>query len=339
MALLPPPIGYDDDHEAFRDSVRRFAAASVEPRLKEFRSTGGFPRDLISELGEQGFLGISIPEEFGGGGADPRFDAVLLHELMRVGAAGLALTLAGHLGAGAAAVLGLPDGERRDALLEGMVSGEVLVVPAVVDGEGRAFGVTGAPLADAFVVISGDEVSVVEQVSISTVAGLGGRDAAAGDISVDLGPVAPDGDAAPVLVAVDLWASVLSVAGAWAALDLTVDYVNDRKVFGQPVAAFENTRFRLAEVGSQISVAEAFVESCLDEAAAHGLSCERAAIARLISGDAHDRAVDQGMQLHGGYGYMREYAISTAFADARFLRLAASATGDRRPLLATAVGL
>lgn len=336
--MLPGSDRYDEDHEAFRDSARRFLAARVVPHLDEFRAGGTFPRELITDLGAEGFLGMSVPEEHGGGGVeDPRFAAVLLQETMSIGAAGLAKVLAQHL-AGTAALLRQP--AAAPAWLEGAASGRLLVVPLVADAGGRAAGVPGGALGDVFVIV-GDGVGALggNEVTRTPVAGLGGRESAMADVAVDLARVQLTGDPSELLAELDVWAAVLAVAGARAAFDVTSDYVRQRKAFGQPIASFENTRFRLAELGSQIAAAQALSELCLDALAGSAWESTTAAAARLVALDAHDRAVDQGMQLHGGYGYMREYPIAHAFSDARFLRTAAQATGDRRPALAAAFGL
>jgi len=348
MSLLSRS-GYDDDHESFRGSARRFFVAEVAPRLDDWRSSGRFARDLGVAAGEQGFLGTAVPEQFGGGGVDdPRFVAVLVEEAMAVGAAGLALVLARHAGACVPAVLRLPDSVQRSSWLSGLATGDLLAVPVVLGPTLEAAGVPGAAAADLFVVtVPGPDQAIAvlpeDKLQVLRVSGpLGGREAAVADVRVDEAALtaAPTvHDDGSLQRDLDLWAAVVAVAGARAALDLTLTYVRERKVFGRPVAEFENTRFRLAELGAEIAACQTFVDSCVEALAAGTLVGATAAAAQLTSGLVHDRAVDQGMQLHGGYGYMREYPISHAFSDARFLRLTAAATRDPRQILATALGL
>ena len=124
---------YNEDHEAFRDSVRKFLATEVVPVLDAWRTAGRIPGELLASAGEQGFLGTSVPEEFGGGGVDdPRFVAVLVEEAMVVGAAGLASVLARHCGVSTSVLLSLEPGEARSSWLAGVASGELLAVPAVL---------------------------------------------------------------------------------------------------------------------------------------------------------------------------------------------------------------
>ncbi|GAA1276531.1 long-chain specific acyl-CoA dehydrogenase [Pseudonocardia aurantiaca] len=106
-------------------------------------------------------------------------------------------------------------------------------------------------------------------------------------------------------------------AGAAAALDLTLAYTKERTAFGRPVAAFQNTRFELAEIDTEVSVTRAFVDRCISEHVAGRLSVTDAAKAKWWASDVLKRVVDRCVQLHGGYGYMLEYPIAKAFVDSR----------------------
>jgi acyl-CoA dehydrogenase len=132
---------------------------------------------------------------------------------------------------------------------------------------------------------------------------------------------------------------VLAAAGARAALRETVGYVQDRKVFGRPLAEFDNTRSVLARVAVDLDLVETFVDAAVRARGAGPVTPARAAAAAIAATDVHARAVDEGLQLHGGYGYMREYPISLAFADARHLLLEASRRVAALDLLAARVGL
>ncbi len=104
-------------------------------------------------------------------------------------------------------------------------------------------------------------------------------------------------------------------------LDTTVTYVADRKAFGTPIARFENTSQLLGAVAAELQGAQALVDRALGALVAGTLSLADAAAAKYLASEVLGRAVDTGVQLHGGYGYMLEYPISHAYADARFLRL------------------
>jgi alkylation response protein AidB-like acyl-CoA dehydrogenase len=107
------------------------------------------------------------------------------------------------------------------------------------------------------------------------------------------------------------------VAAAEYALHLTVEHTTSRQAFGAPLAALQATRFTLAELRTEIEVGRAFVQQCVLDRNAGTLTAERAAMAKWWCTEMHMRCVDACLQLHGGYGYMREYPISRAYLDAR----------------------
>ncbi|MFJ4657184.1 acyl-CoA dehydrogenase family protein [Nocardia sp. NPDC088792] len=115
--------------------------------------------------------------------------------------------------------------------------------------------------------------------------------------------------------------SVACLARARVALHTTIDYVRERKAFGQAIGGFQHTKFALADVATEISVAEAFVDKCVLELNAGRLTPADAAKAKLWASEMEFRCIDKCQQLFGGYGYMREYPIARAAADARITRV------------------
>ncbi len=111
--------------------------------------------------------------------------------------------------------------------------------------------------------------------------------------------------------------AVGAIAGASRALELTVDYTKDRTAFGSPVSAFQNTRFELAEMDTEVTVTQVFVDRCIRGHVEHELAAPDAAKAKWWATDVQNRVVDRCVQLHGGYGYMLEYPIAKAFVDSR----------------------
>ena len=107
------------------------------------------------------------------------------------------------------------------------------------------------------------------------------------------------------------------VAAARAALDWTVEYVKERTAFGQPIGSFQNTRFVLAEVATEVEVAQAYLDKCVVALNERALSAEEASMAKWWCTELQKRCVDRCLQLFGGYGYMTEYPIARAYADAR----------------------
>ncbi len=115
--------------------------------------------------------------------------------------------------------------------------------------------------------------------------------------------------------------AIMCVSGAEFALATTVEYVKQRKAFGKPVASFQNTRFKLAEMRSEIQIARVYVDKCIELVLTKKLTPEAACAAKYWVSDLLSRVVDECVQLHGGYGYMLEYPIAKAYIDTRANRI------------------
>jgi acyl-CoA dehydrogenase len=113
-------------------------------------------------------------------------------------------------------------------------------------------------------------------------------------------------------------ASLAAMEGAYLA---TLDYVRERKAFGQPIAEFQNTKFKLAEIATQTKVGRAFIDRCVEDLVAGRLDTATASMAKLWASEAQGRVVDECVQLFGGYGYMNEYLVTRMYTDARIQRI------------------
>ncbi|MGV3570315.1 MAG: acyl-CoA dehydrogenase family protein, partial [Ramlibacter sp.] len=133
--------------------------------------------------------------------------------------------------------------------------------------------------------------------------------------------------------------AVTAVAAAQAAIDWTVQYVKERRVFGQPVAAFQNTRYKLAELQTQVQVARVFVDKCLELVLQDKLDTATASMAKYWTSDLQCQVMDECVQLHGGYGYMWEYPITRAFADARVQRIYGGTNEIMKEVITRSMGL
>jgi alkylation response protein AidB-like acyl-CoA dehydrogenase len=130
-----------------------------------------------------------------------------------------------------------------------------------------------------------------------------------------------------------------AVAAAEAALSWTLDYVRERRAFGQSIGSFQSTRFTLAEIQSEVQIARVFVDRCAQELNARELSAEDAAMAKWWCTDLQGRVIDRCLQLFGGYGYMLEYPIARAFADARVTRIYGGANEIMKEIVGRSLGL
>jgi alkylation response protein AidB-like acyl-CoA dehydrogenase len=133
--------------------------------------------------------------------------------------------------------------------------------------------------------------------------------------------------------------AVAAVASAQATLAWTLEYVRTRKAFGQPIGSFQNSRFVLAELHADVTLAQTFVDLCTERLDSGQLTPQDAAIAKWWSTELQGRVVDRCLQLHGGYGYMTEYPVARAFMDARVSRIYGGTTEIMKEIVARGLGL
>ena len=129
------------------------------------------------------------------------------------------------------------------------------------------------------------------------------------------------------------------VAHAQVAFDLTLEFVKERRAFGRPIGAFQNTRFKMAEMRAQLDAMQAFVDHCVVLHNRQELTREAAAEAKLLSSELESRVLDDCVQLHGGAGYMDEYRISRMYTDARVSRIYAGTSEIMKEIIARSLGL
>ncbi|MGH3911516.1 MAG: acyl-CoA dehydrogenase family protein [Pseudonocardiaceae bacterium] len=133
--------------------------------------------------------------------------------------------------------------------------------------------------------------------------------------------------------------AVSGVAGARAALELTLTYVKDRNAFGRPVGSFQHSKFRLAEMATEVDIAQTFADRCIEALNEGELTVADAAKAKWWCTELQGRVVDACLQLHGGYGYMLEYPIARAYADARITRIYGGTTEIMKEVIGRSLGL
>ncbi len=132
--------------------------------------------------------------------------------------------------------------------------------------------------------------------------------------------------------------AMTGVAHARAMLDWTIEYAKERTAFGQPIGSFQNSRFKLAEMETEITIAETFIDQAIDALNAKQLSAEEAAMAKWWCTELQKRVADACVQLHGGYGYMNEYPIARAWADARVTSIYGGTTEIMKEIIGRSMG-
>jgi alkylation response protein AidB-like acyl-CoA dehydrogenase len=133
--------------------------------------------------------------------------------------------------------------------------------------------------------------------------------------------------------------AVAAISAARMVLETTLAYVRERTAFGQPIGAFQNTRFRLADLATEVTVGETFVDQCVLALNRGELTAEEAAMAKLWCTELQGRAVDLGVQLHGGYGYMSEFPVAAAYIDARITRIYGGTSEVMREIVGRSLGI
>ena len=378
---------YDDDHEAFRASVRTFVDKEIAPNVDEWSAAGLTPRELFTIAGRQGFLGMEVPEEYGGGGVpDFRFNAVLGEELLRTPDAGAGLGIALHNDICLPYFLSYCTEEQKQRWLPGIVSGELVTAigmtepgigsdlasmstSAISDGDhyivngGKTF-ITNGIHADLVITAvktdpahrhRGMSLLILERGMDGFTRGrnlnkLGQHAQDTAELFFDnvhvpvgnlLGPQEGQGFAQLVanLPRERLSVAVAAVASVRSVLEMTLAYVKERKAFGQPVGSFQNSRFVLAEIATELDLAQHYVDDCVRALNDEDLTAVDAAKAKWWTTELQGRAVDRCLQLHGGYGFMNEYPIARAFADARVTRIYAGTTEIMKELVGRELGL
>ena len=359
---------FEQERAAFRTTADAFVQSVIVPALEQARLEMDCPRAVFEQAAEVGLLGVSAPEWSGGSGLiDPRFGELVVDAAVQAGAPGIGLAIGLHSNVAVPSVVSCYIGPDKNDLLAAMADGSTLVAIAGHTGgvsaqdcgaglqlTGTARGVVNATNAGKYLVVvdtadAGSQVVLVDArgaQALPPANALGARDAGSREVVFDGVRVDPDrilkGERAAVdelLTDCALVFSAVSVAGARAAVSDTVAYVHERKVFGRAVAEFENTRSVLTRLWAELLVTASYHDDCAKRRGLRALRLAEAAAALERSFALYDRAVDQGLQLHGGYGYMLEYPIAHAFADARFIGLIAEAMPVLRSALLADLGL
>lgn len=136
-----------------------------------------------------------------------------------------------------------------------------------------------------------------------------------------------------------LLSATASLASAETAFDLTLEFIKDRRAFGRPIGAFQNSRFKMADMRTRLDAAQAFIDAAVLEHNDGSLSPELAAEVKLLASELESKVVDDCLQLHGSAGYMQEYRISRLFTDARISRIYAGTSEIMREIIGRSLGL
>jgi alkylation response protein AidB-like acyl-CoA dehydrogenase len=377
---------FDEEHELFRRSFRRWLDKEVAPHYLEWEDAQIVPRETFLAAGEHGYLGMAVPTEYGGGGNDDfRYNLVIGEEIQAAGvnSAGLGITL--HNDICLPYFLRYCDPAQRARWLPGIASGELVTALAMTEpgiGSDLASMSTTAIRDGDHYVVNGSKTFITNGINSDLVItavktdptqrhkgisllvlergmagfergrnldkiGLHAQDTAElffNDVAVPVeNLLGVEGEGFLALVAnlpqERLSIAATGIAAARAALDWTLAYVKERTAFGQPVGSFQHSRFALAECATEVEIGQTFIDRCVLALNAGELSAEEAAMAKWWCTELQKRVVDRGVQLHGGYGYIREYPIARAYADARITTIYGGTTEIMKEIIGRSLGL
>ncbi|GJM43125.1 MAG: acyl-CoA dehydrogenase [Ardenticatenaceae bacterium] len=375
---------FDDEHNMFRDAVRRFAEHEIAPYHEQWEHDGIVPREIWLKAGKLGFLCMDAPEAFGGLEIDDfRYNAIVVEELTRAGASGVGFGL--HNDVNMPYFLKYTNDVQKQRWLPKMVSGEMITAIAMTEpGAGsdlKGVRTTAVRQGDHYIV-NGQKTFITNGIHSDAVITVVKTDPDKGHAGISLLVIerGMDGfergrnlekiglkaqDTAElyfdnVKVPVEnlmgeegkgfyylmnslpqerLSVAVIAVAACEAALEMTINYCQERTAFGQPIGKFQNTRFKLAEMKTETQIARVFVDRCIMELNDGNLTAEEAAMAKWWTTDLQVRVMDQCLQLHGGYGYMMEYPIAKFYLDARVQPIYAGTNEVMKEIIGRSLGL
>lgn len=374
---------FDEEHNAFRDSVRRFMQSLVAPYAERWRREGCVEREIWRKGGEQGLLCIWADEEFGGAGVeDFRYEQILAEENIRHGDIGLFYCLHSRIVAPYIGRFGTP--EQKQRFLPGAVSGErILAVAMTEPGAGSDLAgmrtraedrgdhwllngsktyISNGILADAVVVAARTDPEARHHITLFIVErgmpgfergrkldkmGFDAQDTAElffSDVRVPkenvLGEVGKGFiHLSENLAEERLLSACESLAHAQTAFDLTLEFVKERRAFGKPIGALQNTRFKMAEMRAMLDCQQSWVDQLVLAHNAGDLDAVTAASAKLLTSELEGRVIDECVQLHGGAGYMEEYRICRMYRDARVTRIFAGTSEIMKEIIGRGLGL
>lgn len=357
---------FTEEHEMFRDTVRKFIDREIRPHHHQWEKDGIVPREVWLKAGAAGLLCCTVPEEYGGLGLDYLFDVIVFEEIARCGYTGPGFLI--HCDLVATYIKSFGSEAQKKQWLPKMVSGEaigalgmtephagsdlknirtravrdgddfvingqkvfisngqmcdVLVLATKTDRDGGAKGVTlflvdtslpgfkrGRNLEKLGLKAQDTSELFFEDLRVPATAMLGGEGQGFALMMTKLAQER-------------LAQAIRSAAVAEEVIDYTVEYTSTREAFGKTIGDFQNTQFKLAELHTEAVIGRVFTDHCIRLFMNGDLDALDAAMAKMWLSNLHCKVVDECLQLFGGWGYMWEYPIARAYADARIVKIA-----------------
>jgi short/branched chain acyl-CoA dehydrogenase len=372
----------EHEHELLRDTVRQFALEKIAPVAEELDREKRFPYELIGELAALGLMGMTIPEEYGGGGTDTLSYAIAVEELTRIDSS-VAITLAAHHSLGTLPIYYFGSEEQKRQWLPDLASGKALAAFGLTEanaGSDAGATRTTAELSGGEWVVNGSKIFITNAgtditacVTITAVTGdgeisnlivpngtsgyeisepmqkLGWRASDTRELSFQAVRVPEENLLGPrgegfrqfmrILDGGRISVAAMGVGLAQGAYDLAYSYALEREQFGKPIATFQSVQAMLVDMATEIEAARGLVWKAAWEKDQGRDFARTAAMAKLYSGELSHRAANWALQIHGGYGFMDEYAISRLYRDQKILEIGEGTNEVQRMVIARQLGL
>ena len=370
------------EHELLRDTVRQFALEKIAPVAEELDREKRFPYDLVAQLAELGMMGMTIPEEYGGGGTDTVSYALAVEELTRIDSS-VAITVAAHHSLGTLPIYYFGSEQQKRAWLPDLASGRKLAAFGLTEpnaGSDAGATRTTARLEDGEWVVDGAKMFITTAgtditwgVTITAVTGdgeisnivvpngvdgyvvsppmqkLGWRASDTRELSFQ-GARVPEGNLLgprgdgfkqflQILDGGRISVAAMGVGLAQGCYDLAFAYAQEREQFGKPIARFQAVQEKLVDMATEIEAARLLVYRAAWEKDQGRSFARTAAMAKLYSGELSHRAANWALQIHGGYGFMDEYAVSRLYRDQKILEIGEGTNEVQRMVIAKHLGL
>ena len=372
-----------DEQELLRRTVREFAESRVAPVAEELDREERFPYELVAEMAELGLMGIPIPEEYGGAGADTVSYAIAIEELTRIDSS-VAITVAAHTSLGTMPIYLYGDDEQKQEWLPQLASGEKLAAFGLTEpnaGSDAGATRTRAELRDGKWVVNGSKIFITNAgTDITACVTITARHRRRRDLEhhrperhAGLRDLGADAQARlarvrharalvqglrgargqparrraarassqfmEILDGGRISVAAMGVGLAQGAYDLAFAYAKEREQFGRPIAKFQAVQFALADMATEIEAGRQLVYRAAwlkDQGKDFALA---AAQAKLYTGLLSNRAANAALQIHGGYGFMEEYAISRLYRDQKILEIGEGTNEVQRMVIGKLLGL
>jgi alkylation response protein AidB-like acyl-CoA dehydrogenase len=370
------------EHELVQQTVRSFARERIAPVAEELDRDHRFPYELVAELAELGLMGMTIPEEYGGAGADTLSYAIAIEELARIDSS-VAITVAAHHSLGTLPIWRFGSEEQKQEWIPDLASGRRLAAFGLTEagaGSDASATRTTARLDDGAWVVDGSKIFITNAgtditacVTITAVTGddeisnlivpngtpgytisqpmqkLGWRASDTRELSFQAARV-PEGNLLgprgqgfrqfiQILDGGRISVASMGLGVAQGAYDLAAAYAHERHQFGKPIKEFQAIRFALADLATEIEAARHLVYAAAWLKDQGRDFARAAAMAKLYTGVLSNRAVNVSLQVHGGYGFMDEYAISRLYRDQKILEIGEGTNEVQRMVIARQLGL